>query len=287
MALPPIDDTLSIAATLPSDTIGEELPREGLGDISSPLWHANLGGFTQRDYSEALAFPPGTKITIRNLSKTTPHTLDVIAEIKGPPAAFPAHPTLSLAARGGDKLQAGYASGIIQPGHSITVVLKKGIYLIGCAFHYSQGMHDVIVVEDGAKPGPQATPLPTPSPTPSPSPSPSPSATPSSSPSSSPTTSPSPGITVIPSSVTVCIVNDPCSTTHAQNAVPVQVLAPGNHGPFTVNDSACTANSGAYVTPLQGYGPFTVYGESVPMQCTVNITEGGLQGTLYVNVVSN
>jgi plastocyanin len=56
-------------------------------------------------------------------------------------------------------LQKGYASGAIQPGKSVTVVLSKpGNYLIGCAFHYHEGMQDVIVVKKNATPGPQGTP---------------------------------------------------------------------------------------------------------------------------------
>jgi hypothetical protein len=41
------------------------------------------------------------------------------------------------------------------------VILEKGKYLIGCAYHYKLAfpykMRDVLVVEKGATPGPQAT----------------------------------------------------------------------------------------------------------------------------------
>ena len=68
-------------------------------------------------------------------------------------------PKLSVPARGHGKLAAGYASGPIKPGKSVTVELDTpGHYLIGCAFHYSEGMRDVLVVAKGATPGPQATP---------------------------------------------------------------------------------------------------------------------------------
>ena len=78
-------------------------------------------------------------------------------KIKGPPAKFPTNPNLPLGASGG-KLQKGYASGSINPGSSVTVTLgKAGIYLIGCHFHYSSGMQDVLVVGKNATPGPQAT----------------------------------------------------------------------------------------------------------------------------------
>jgi plastocyanin len=156
--LPSIDSDLVMEANLPKDTIGEELPSEGLGQIKDPKWKALLGGFTQMSRSQALAFPPGTKITIRNLSKRLSHTLDVVAEIKGPPAHFPKNPNLPIGKHGNGVLQKGYASGAIHPGKSVTVTLSNaGIYLIGCAFHYHSGMHDVLVVERGAKPGPQAT----------------------------------------------------------------------------------------------------------------------------------
>jgi plastocyanin len=157
--LPAIDSDLIVTATVPKDTIGEELPAEGLGAIKSSTWKATLGGFTQTTRSQSLGFPPGTKITIRNLSHSIEHTLDVVKVISKPPAVFPSNPKLSIPAKGGGKLEAGYASGAIQPGKSVSVELvKAGIYLIGCAFHYNEGMRDVLVVAKGAKPGPQATP---------------------------------------------------------------------------------------------------------------------------------
>jgi plastocyanin len=158
LALPGIGKDLVMYATLPKDTVGEELGSEGLGTINSVEWKADLSGFTQEHFSQSLAFPPGTKITIRNLSKSTTHTLDVVKVIAKPPAIFPKSVTLSKSAKGDGKLEAGYASGEIKPGKSVTVTLvKEGIYLIGCAFHYSSGMHDVLVVNKAAKPGPQAT----------------------------------------------------------------------------------------------------------------------------------
>jgi len=45
MMLPPIDSDLAVTATLPKDTIGEELPGEGLGAIRSGHWQATLGVF--------------------------------------------------------------------------------------------------------------------------------------------------------------------------------------------------------------------------------------------------
>src|SRR5579871_2232245 len=81
MALPQIDNDLALYANLPKDTIGEELPSEGVGTIKSKKWVATLGGFTQMMYSQALGFPTGTKITIRNLSTSITHTLDVVKVI--------------------------------------------------------------------------------------------------------------------------------------------------------------------------------------------------------------
>lgn len=163
--LPFLDRDLVMYATLPKDTVGEELPGEGLGVVKSVKWKADLGGFTQQSYSQPLGFPPGTKITIRNLSKSITHTLDVVKEISGPPADFPKNPKLSVA-KHGTILETGYASGPIKPGKSVSVTLgKQGTYLIGCAFHYSEGMHDVIVVAKHAGPGEQATPSPHATPT--------------------------------------------------------------------------------------------------------------------------
>jgi plastocyanin len=157
--LPPISHDLVVFATVPVHTIGEELPGEGLGTYHSTKWDATIGGFTQRSYSQTLGFKPHTTLTILNLSKSITHTLDVVDEIKGPPAKFPAKPKLSIDAKGDGKLETGYASGPIKPGKSVKVTLEKaGIYLIGCAFHYGEGMRDVLVVEPHALPGPQATP---------------------------------------------------------------------------------------------------------------------------------
>jgi plastocyanin len=173
VTLPAFDPDMTMTAVMPKNTIGEEKPDEGLGTYKSPYWKATLGGYTEQSYSESLGFPPGTKITLKNLSKTTPHTLNVVEAIKGPPAKFPAHPNLQTTKAGNGILGTGFRSGIIQPGKSVTITLSHaGTYLIGCAFHYSQGMHDVFVVKNGAKPGQQGTPPPKGTPTPSTGPSP-------------------------------------------------------------------------------------------------------------------
>jgi hypothetical protein len=157
-ALPSFSKNIAIFATLPKDTIGEELPSEGVGTVDSSFWSATLGGFTQSNYAQALGFPPKTKITLMNLSSSIEHTLDYVAKIKGPPAKFPQDPNLPVSAHG-KKFGKGYASGPISPGKSVTITLgKAGIYLIGCAFHYGEGMHTVLVVNKSATPGPEGTP---------------------------------------------------------------------------------------------------------------------------------
>lgn len=159
-SLPGMPD-LRVTATLPNGSpiaISENLPSD-LGTINDPHWSATVGGFTQETYSQVLGFPPGTMLTITNISGSIPHTFNVIAKIKKPPASFPSNPTLSTSAHG-KILKKGYRSGVISPGKSVTVKLaKKGTYLIGCAFHYkSEGMRDVVVVSANATPGPEATP---------------------------------------------------------------------------------------------------------------------------------
>ncbi|HTA39120.1 MAG TPA: hypothetical protein VK760_08600, partial [Candidatus Acidoferrales bacterium] len=134
-------------------------PSEGVGTVKDKAW-GMVGGFTQTVHAQVLAFPPGTKITIHNLSKTTAHTFDVVAKATHGPAHFPKKQP-AIDAQGGKILAVGYASGPINPGKFVTVTLKDpGTYLIQCAFHYSEGMDDVLVVKAHAKPGPQGTPMP-------------------------------------------------------------------------------------------------------------------------------
>jgi plastocyanin len=140
--------------TLPANTIGEELPSEGVHTKTDPKWGL-VGGFTQSTTAQVLAFPPGTTVTIKNLSTVYSHTLNVVAKRKGPPANFPSNPSLPTQPHGNGVLALGYASGSIAPGKSVTVKLSnKGNYLIGCAFHYHEGMQDVIRVNARATPGP-------------------------------------------------------------------------------------------------------------------------------------
>lgn len=150
----PFEVSFALPDNLPKHTIGEELPSEGVGSRKDPTW-GKIGGFTQTKKAQVLAFPPGTTVTIRNLTNNDEHTLDVVGKAGKPPAHFPANPSLSFSAKGGGKLGIGYASGILGPGKSVKAKLvKAGTYLIGCAFHYDEGMRDVIVVKAGATPGP-------------------------------------------------------------------------------------------------------------------------------------
>ncbi|HZV77261.1 MAG TPA: SCO family protein [Candidatus Babeliales bacterium] len=148
---------------LPSSAIGVAIPTGKIGVEDDPVW-GTISGYTQNKTSQVLAYPPGAKITIENLSSTTPHTLNVIAETSGPPPHWPASPSLSFNPSGNGVLGLGYASGTLNPGASVTVTLSKpGIYQIGCAYHYVEfNMRDIIQVVAGATPGPTASPGPGP-----------------------------------------------------------------------------------------------------------------------------
>jgi plastocyanin len=125
-----------------------------------------VGGYTQQTYSQVLAFPPGTQVTIKNLAAGSPHTLNVLSM-----SSFPASPTISSTSSNSTTLGANYSSGAINPGASVSVTLSNpGTYYIGCAFHYfdAVSMRDVLIVSAGATPGPQATPQPNSSSTPGP-----------------------------------------------------------------------------------------------------------------------
>jgi protein SCO1 len=145
----------------PSGGIGIGIPTGKIGVENDPTW-GTVSGYTQDQTSQVMAFPPGSKITLKNLSTTTPHTLNVVALASAPPANFPPSPSLTFSARGNGVLGADYASGTINPSSTVTVTLSKaGIYLIGCAFHYIEfHMRDVIQVVAGATPGPTASPGP-------------------------------------------------------------------------------------------------------------------------------
>lgn len=145
----------------PSGGIGVGIPTGKIGVENDPTW-GTISGYTQNQTSQVMAFPPGSKITVKNLSTTTPHTLNVVGVASGPPPNFPPSPSLTFSARGNGVIGPNYASGTLNPQSSVTLTLSKpGIYLIGCAFHYIEfQMRDVIQVTAGATPGPTASPGP-------------------------------------------------------------------------------------------------------------------------------
>ncbi len=138
-------------------TIGFALPDGAIGVVNDPHF-GKIGGYTQSVYSQSLAFPPGTVVTLKNLSSGTPHTLNVLST-----TGFPVNPTLSTSPAGNGVLGVGYQSGAVAPGSTVSVKLSNpGTYYIGCAFHYpdTNSMRDVLQVSSSATPGPQATPAP-------------------------------------------------------------------------------------------------------------------------------
>ena len=137
-----------------AQTIGMAIPTSAIGSVNTHF--GIVGGYTQKTYSQTLAFPPGTTITLKNLGLTA-HTLNVLSM-----SAFPANPTLDATASGSNSLAAGFRSGAIAPGGTMQITLSTpGTYFIGCAFHYlTDNMRDVLMVSSSATPGPQATPQP-------------------------------------------------------------------------------------------------------------------------------
>jgi len=138
-------------------TIGFAQPDGTIGVVNDPTF-GTVSGYTQNVYSQTIAFAPGTVVTLRNLSAATDHTLNVLST-----TAFPANPSLPTTASGGSTLAAGYTSGTIHGGSTLSLTLATaGTYYIGCAYHYMDAlsMRDVIQVSTTATPGPQATPQP-------------------------------------------------------------------------------------------------------------------------------
>lgn len=137
-------------------TIGFALPSGAIGTIQTPF--GMIGGYTQSVYSQIIAFPPGTTVTLKNLSSATTHTLNVLSM-----SGFPASPVLDTSASGGTNLTSSYRSGPINGGATASLTLSTaGTYYIGCAFHYltTPSMRGIIEVSANATPGPQATPAP-------------------------------------------------------------------------------------------------------------------------------
>lgn len=153
--------TGSTGSNIPSGvsgfTIGFAQPDGTIGVVNNPSFGA-VGGYTQTVYSQTIGFAPGTVVTLRNLSTATDHTLNVLST-----TSFPASPSLPTTASGGSTLAAGYTSGTVHGGGTLSLTLATaGTYFIGCAYHYMDAvsMRDVIQVSANATPGPQATPQP-------------------------------------------------------------------------------------------------------------------------------
>ena len=87
----PMGPDMVMQAKLPKDTIGEELPSEGVGTENDPTW-GTVGGYTQTKKAQVLAFPPGTKITIINLSKSIPAHVERRDESNETAGEVPAQP---------------------------------------------------------------------------------------------------------------------------------------------------------------------------------------------------
>lgn len=155
--VPPVTPT-SPPSNVGANTIGFSLPDGSLGTVNTAPF-GTVGGYTQSVYSQVLGFPVGTVITLKNLSASTTHTLNVLSM-----SAFPATPAaISTTGSGTTTLDSAFASGPVAPGGTMSITLSTaGTYYIGCAFHYNDAvsMRDVIVVGANASPGPQATPQP-------------------------------------------------------------------------------------------------------------------------------
>ncbi len=137
-----------------SNTIGFSMPSSAIGTVNTQF--GVIGGYTQSTYSQVIAFPVGTTLTIKNLSSTAPNTLNVLST-----TGFPTNPVLSTTASASTDLTTGYASGVIQPGGTATVTLTTpGTFFVGSALNYmsNPSMRGVIEVSNTATPGPQATP---------------------------------------------------------------------------------------------------------------------------------
>jgi|SRR5581483_944251 len=147
----------TVPPAVPSLTIGVSLPTTSIGSVNDPTF-GQVAGYTQSIYSQSLAFPVGSVVTVQNLSSSTTHTFDVVGT-----TSFPANPTLPMTANGGGVLSSSYDSGNITGGSSVSITMSNaGTFYFGCAYHYldSPQMRDVVQVSNSATPGPEATPPP-------------------------------------------------------------------------------------------------------------------------------
>lgn len=159
VAAPAATPTSTVTATPQEITMS--LPGStGIGTQTDPVYGA-IAGYTEQTYSQVLGFVPGAQIMIVNgqsAAEATPHTLNVLSQ-----TSFPASPTLTTSASGGNTIAAGFQTGVVAAATTMgPFTLTAGLYYIGCGFHYlSNGMRTVLNVAAAATPGPQATPVPT------------------------------------------------------------------------------------------------------------------------------
>ena len=129
------------------------LPTTAMGQRTDPTFGV-IGGYTQQQYSQTIAFAPGSQIMIANGQAGVPHTFGVVST-----TGFDAGAALNTSPTGGNTIQAGFNTGSVNGDATAgPFTLVAGVYYIGCAFHYqSNQMRTVLTVSAGATPGPQAT----------------------------------------------------------------------------------------------------------------------------------
>ena len=134
------------------------VPNEAIGTQTDAVYGV-VGGFTTQVYSQILGFSPGQQIVIMNAEGDgmTQHTFGDTGSTSG----FPTNANLSTSSSHQSTIAPGanFQTGTINSQQAVgPFTLARGIYYIGCAFHYaSNGMRDVLIVQANATPGPQGT----------------------------------------------------------------------------------------------------------------------------------
>jgi len=134
------------------------VPNEAIGTQNDPTYGV-VGGFTTQIYSQILGFSPGQQIVIMNAEGdgATQHTFGDTGSTSG----FPMNTNLSTTSSNQSTISPGgnFQTGTINSQQTVgPITLMRGIYYIGCAYHYaSNGMRDVLIVQPSATPGPQGT----------------------------------------------------------------------------------------------------------------------------------
>ncbi|HEX3466113.1 MAG TPA: hypothetical protein VHS78_18840 [Candidatus Elarobacter sp.] len=163
---PPVLNPIPVPTSTPVSTqqlVTMALPTTSMGARTDAVYGV-IGGYTQQQFSQTLAFAPGSQIMITNGQAGTPHTFGVVST-----TSFDSGAALNTSPTGGNTIQAGFNTGSVNGDTSVgPFTLAAGLYYIGCAFHYqSNQMRTVLNVAANATPGPQAT-LPPGDPTPPP-----------------------------------------------------------------------------------------------------------------------